>query len=77
MVRADAACALVGLYEQVSEDTFEPRQELLPGFQVVTGLYHGGGEIDPYFLRDRGRQPVVDVVRRADERGTRLLTLKG
>ncbi|MFD5836194.1 SIR2 family protein [Streptomyces collinus] len=72
MVRADAACALVGLYEQVSEDTFEPRQELLPGFQVVTGLYHGGGEIDPYSLRGRGRQPVVDEVRWADEHGTRL-----
>ena len=72
----DGASALVGLYERVSGDTFERRQELLPGFQVVTGLYHGAGEIDPYSLRGRGRQSVVDAVRRADERGTRLVHVR-
>jgi hypothetical protein len=76
IVKADAASALVELYERVSGHTFERRQELLPGFQVVTGLYHGAGEIDPYSLLGRGRQSVVDEVRRADERGTRLVHVR-
>jgi hypothetical protein len=76
IVKADAASALVGLLELVSGDTFEPRQELLPGFQVVTGLYHGVGEIDPHSLRGRGRKDVVDQVQRADEHGARLVHVR-